>query len=111
MGSHGSSTAMRGYSELYRTGPYNPKFERAQRGETTEMILGAEIALLVMGLYALFAGKLTLTKQKVVRGTPARLLGILCLLPIPLSLLVGIVLGVGLAVQGQTVTENSVRWM
>jgi hypothetical protein len=73
------------------------------------MILGAEIALVVLGIYALVKGKLTLTKKKVVYGTPARLLAIIAFLPMPLSLMIGVIYGVVLTVKGQDVTSPGVR--
>jgi hypothetical protein len=47
------------------------------------MILGIEIAMIVVGLLALVRGKMTVTGSKVVIGTPARLLGALALTPLP----------------------------
>lgn len=47
------------------------------------MILGIEIAMLVIGLLALVRGKMTVTGSKVVVGVPARLLGALALTPLP----------------------------
>src|SRR4051812_13151875 len=55
------------------------------------MILGLEIGLIIFGLIALFRGKLTISKTKVVEGLPARLLGLLALTPLPIAILVGIV--------------------
>src|SRR5215831_8335583 len=51
------------------------------------MILGIEIAMLIVGILALVRGKLTISKTKVVEGTPARLLGILALTPLPAAFL------------------------
>jgi hypothetical protein len=47
------------------------------------MILGIEIAMLVIGLLALVRGKMTVTGSRVVVGVPARLLGALALTPLP----------------------------
>ena len=49
------------------------------------MIFGAEIGLLLIGIYGLVSGKLVLTKQLVVRGLPARLLAMIACAPIPLT--------------------------
>ena len=55
------------------------------------MIAGLQIAMLFMGFYALIKGKTysTVAAKYVVQGRPARCAGIICLLPIPLSLLAG----------------------
>src|SRR5690348_12597804 len=47
------------------------------------MILGIEIAMIVVGILALVRGKMTVTGNKVVIGLPARLLGLLALTPLP----------------------------
>jgi hypothetical protein len=47
------------------------------------MILGIEIAMIVVGILAIVRGKMTVTGNKVVIGTPARLLGALALTPLP----------------------------
>ena len=75
------------------------------------MILGAEIGLLIMGIYALATGKLTLTKRRVVRGTRARLLAIIALLPIPITVLLGMILGIIFIGQGRSVSGSEFRWM
>lgn len=73
------------------------------------MILGAEIGLMVMGVIALVKGKLTLTKDRVVYGTPARILAILAFLPLPLSFVTGMIYGMYLATQGRTGLDDSNR--
>jgi len=57
------------------------------------MIIGLEIGLLIFGFVALIRGKFTITKNKVVEGMPARLLGALAILPLPLLVGLGILLG------------------
>jgi hypothetical protein len=47
--------------------------------------MGAEIAMIVLGILTLATGKLTLAKKRVVTGPLARRLGIVLLLPIPLA--------------------------
>src|SRR5688500_8932349 len=75
------------------------------------MILGAEIAMLVIGIYALVTGKLTLSKKKVVQGTPARMIGIIGLLPLPLSFMAGVMYGATMAAQGKDfTTDKSAQW-
>jgi hypothetical protein len=51
------------------------------------MILGIEIALLVVGILALVRGKLPLDNKRAVYGLPARFLGLVALTPMPLSFL------------------------
>jgi dienelactone hydrolase len=70
------------------------------------LILGIEIALFILGIIALATGKLTLTKTRVVYGWPARLLGIIGLLPLPLSFGVGVAIGVLLAMRGEPVENH-----
>jgi len=67
------------------------------------MILGMEIAMLVIGFLALVRGKLTITPTKVVEGAPARLLGMLAMTPLPLALAAGIAIAV---VQGPADPEK-----
>jgi predicted Na+-dependent transporter len=52
------------------------------------MIAGMEVAMIFLGLYFLIKGKTLPSKdgQHVVKGWPARLIGIICLMPIPLSI-------------------------
>src|SRR5687767_10065211 len=75
------------------------------------MILGAEIALLLMGLYALVTGKLTLGNQRVVYGAPARVLGVVGLLPVPLTICGSVVLSVLLACEGRDPLDPALDWM
>ena len=59
------------------------------------MILGVEIALALVGLLALFTGRMNITGKKLVYGVPARLLGLLALTPLPLALLAVLASGTG----------------
>jgi hypothetical protein len=74
------------------------------------MILGAEIGMLVLGLIALCSGKLTLSKNQVVYGTPARLLGLVAMAPFPLSFAVGFAIAVSQGIQGKAVNVKSMPW-
>jgi hypothetical protein len=69
------------------------------------MILGAEIALIIYGIYALVRGSFSLGKGRSVTGNKARILGLLCLVPLPLSFCAGAVIGVVSAIGGGAV-EN-----
>jgi len=64
------------------------------------MILGAELGILLFGLYVLFSGKYNLGKGRVLTGAKARLLGVLCLLPIPLAFAAGVLAGLFMALTG-----------
>ena len=65
------------------------------------MVLGAEIGMIIFGIYALITGKLTLTKNRIVRGTAARLIAVIALLPLPLTLAIGLIVGFIAAGRGQ----------
>lgn len=57
------------------------------------MILGAEIGLLVYGIIVLILGRYSMGKGRIINGSRARLLGVVCLAPIPLSMTAGFVIG------------------
>jgi len=57
------------------------------------MILGLEIGMLIVGIMALVKGTVTLSKTRVVEGVPARIAGVIMLLPLPLSFAGGFMLG------------------
>jgi len=77
------------------------------------MIIGAEIALLFIGLYALIKGQLPTSKKAkhVVRGWPARVIGIIALLPIPVSFGLGLAVALLFVVQRKQVTGDSFFWV
>lgn len=64
-----------------------------------------EIAMAVWGVIVLFTGRLKVSSSKVVQGTPARLLGLLMLAPLPLAFLAGIAIGVWAAANGRNVDD------
>jgi hypothetical protein len=49
-----------------------------------------QIALAVWGIIILVTGKLTVSSNKVVLGTPARLLGLVMIAPLPLTFVISI---------------------
>ncbi len=57
------------------------------------MIIGAEIGLLIYGIIALIKGQFSMGKGKKVQGSSARVLGIICMLPIPLAAIAGFIIG------------------
>jgi hypothetical protein len=65
------------------------------------MCLIAEISMLIFGIVVLVQGKFSLTPKKVVYGVPARIIGGICMFPLPLAFLIGFTIGLGKAVQGQ----------
>lgn len=77
------------------------------------MILGAEIALLYIGLYALIKGTFPISKKAkhVVRGLPARVIGVICLLPLPLAFVVSFFVAMIFVAQGREVTQKSFFWV
>jgi hypothetical protein len=77
------------------------------------MIVGAEVAQLCIGLYALFKGRMPTAKKSkyVVEGRPARVIGFIGLLPIPLSFLVGTAVGTWFLADGKLVTHESFFWV
>ena len=64
------------------------------------MIFGVEVALTLYGLYALFTGKYTVGKGKVVEGQPARIAGLFLALTVPLAFVLGFIMGSVLADSG-----------
>jgi hypothetical protein len=57
------------------------------------MILGAEVALIIYGILAMVRGKFSVGKGRDVTGNRARILGFLCLTPLPFSFLLGVIVG------------------
>ena len=53
-------------------------------------MLGIEVGLVIVGVLALTRRRLPVTRTKVVLGTPARLLGLVALTPLPLAVLAGV---------------------
>jgi signal peptidase I len=73
------------------------------------MIIGAEIALFLIGLYALITGRLSSGKH-VVQGWPARVIGIIGIAPVPMTFVVSIVVATLLVTRGRHVTRESFFW-
>ena len=57
------------------------------------MVCGLEIAMLIFGIMALATGKLKMSKTKAAVGMPARLAGVILVIPLPLAFAVGFVMG------------------
>ncbi len=77
------------------------------------MVTGIECALLYLGLHALLNGKLPAytTATSVVQGRPARLIGVIALLPIPLTLVIGMAITALCASSGKDASDRSFFWM
>jgi hypothetical protein len=73
------------------------------------MILGLEIAMLIMGILAIVRGKVSLTKTLVVEGTAARIVGVIMILPLPLVFGVVILWGIASGARGKQLNENELR--
>ena len=65
-----------------------------------------EIVMLIFGIITLIRGKFTLTRGKEVRGVPARVIGLVLMLPFPLSLALDLLAGIVLAILGKPPTEQ-----
>lgn len=70
------------------------------------MIFGLEIGLAIVGLIALFRGKLPLTQQRFVSGVPARLLGLVALAPFPIAFGAAFVFGFQAGLEGRVMNES-----
>jgi hypothetical protein len=64
-----------------------------------------DIIMLIFGIIALVRGKFLLTRAKEVRGVPARIIGIVLMIPLPLSFVAGLALGAMMASQGKSVDD------
>ncbi len=65
-----------------------------------------EIGMAICGLIALITGKVNLTGSKAAQGVPARIIGVIMLLPFPLSLLVIVPITAVIVSRGQPPTDN-----
>lgn len=66
------------------------------------MLCALEIGLLIWGIVTLIKGRLTVSKNKVVTGGRARLIGVIMLLPLPLAFIMGAIIGVTKAANNQS---------
>ncbi len=75
------------------------------------MICGMEIGLAIFGILALVRGKMTLSKNKIVIGAPARLLGLVALAPLPLAFGAGVLFAItqGAEANAERFAEDN-RW-
>lgn len=62
------------------------------------MIGAAQIAMICIGLYLLIAGK-SKAGKRVLRGGPARVVGLVFMLPVPLAFMIGVGIGISLGLR------------
>src|SRR2546422_7657003 len=78
------------------------------------MLLVAEIAALAMGIVGVSTGKITLSRKRVITGPAARWIGVMLILPLPVALVAGLVVGVLMeaagAVRNQAAMANDL-WL
>jgi hypothetical protein len=67
----------------------------------------AQIAMFIFGIIALVKGTFSLSKTRAVRGAAARTIGAILMLPLPLALGIGFVIGMIMATQGKPVDLKS----
>ncbi|CAN5481914.1 hypothetical protein BH10PLA2_BH10PLA2_17180 [soil metagenome] len=72
------------------------------------MLLVAEIALFCFGLYVLIGGKISRKGIVVLTGWRARIIGLVYLLPLPLSLVGGAIFGILWVLSGHDPKDRSV---
>jgi hypothetical protein len=62
--------------------------------ENEEMCCIFEIALFIIGIYSLIKGKFALSKEKVLTGTYARIVGVICIAILPSIVIVAFTAGI-----------------
>ncbi|HEV3079992.1 MAG TPA: hypothetical protein VGY66_09440 [Gemmataceae bacterium] len=67
----------------------------------------AEIVALIGGIMAIAKGQIRMLGSRTVEGTPARIAGVILILPLPLALVAGFMYGVILASQGREFDEKA----
>jgi hypothetical protein len=75
------------------------------------MCCAAEIGMMIFGIITLARGKFSLTKNLVVTGTPAYVIGIILTVTLPLNMGIGFLIGVIFAIQahGQPVNAQQLQ--
>lgn len=65
-----------------------------------------ELAMLIFGIISLVTGKFTLSRNRVVYGTPARMVGVILLLPIPITVFCAVIVIAAAAFKGNVNPEK-----
>lgn len=73
------------------------------------MLLGAAIAMFVVGLTLLVQGEVRLSKTRVARGVPARVVGLIAMAPWPFTEAVASVVQVAFNVSGSGEVQNRLK--
>jgi hypothetical protein len=73
------------------------------------MLLILEIAMLIAGIVALVKGEFNLTRNKVVRGAVARVIGVLLLAPLPIAFAIVFAVAARHTVQGRDPNDTGLR--
>jgi hypothetical protein len=68
-----------------------------------------EILMIVYGIRMIVKGTFTIMRSPVVYGWPARVVGVLMTLPLPINFAIGLIWGVVIAVQGKEVDFQTAR--
>jgi hypothetical protein len=77
------------------------------------LCLIAQIATFIFGLVVTITGKMSWSRTRITRGAPARVAGVLLMMPLPVSFLIGILVGLALVAQGRMVVgpDDVPRWL
>ena len=75
------------------------------------MIWGAEIGLLIYGVYVLIKGEFKVGKDRILFGVGARVCGACCLLPLPVSFALGLAFVLVLSLMGKAPElQTTYKW-
>jgi hypothetical protein len=74
------------------------------------MLIGAEFAMICMGLYFLFTGKVGSRGGAAITGWKARIIGLMLILPIPLGVVGGILCGIVWVLTGHRPDDRGWYW-
>src|SRR5262245_33093240 len=76
-------------------------FHRLPRWWKPPMLLSLEIGMFIVGLLAVFRGRLKFTAKQEVYGGAARLAGLILMAPVPVAFISGFAIGFHAAVDGR----------
>jgi cation transporter-like permease len=70
-----------------------------------------ELAMLVFGVFTLVNGSFRMSQEKVVWGVPARIMGALLLVPMPLEFVIFFTTVFAYTAQGRPLDPENLRWL